>query len=499
MSSTSPTETAASHNGKLYIETVGCQMNMLDSELVVAALRKDGYELTDDPKAADTLLFNTCSVREHAEHKIYSSLGRLKYAKRTAPQKVIGVLGCMAQKDQELIFKKAPHVDIVVGTGQLAEIPGLIRETRDSPKRQQQKAVSLGRRDGSVAEISSSFQSYDPLRDPEMRPTPFQAFVRIMIGCDKFCTYCVVPTTRGPEQSRPPSQILSEVKVLAEQGVKEVCMLGQTVNSYKHTEDGRLHRLSDLIYAINNVPGIERIRFVTSYPKDMTDDLLQAVRDLPKAVKYLHVPLQHGCDEQLKLMKRGYTVEDYREMMHRINETIPGCSVSSDFIVGFSDETEEAHQRSLDAIREYRFKNSFIFKYSERPGTRAADNLPDNIPEEVKKRRNNEMLDVQNAISEEDNAEFIGRRVNVLVEGVSKTAEKKAARGEDVSVPGDPLAVQLMGRSECDRIVAFDGNPRLAGTNAEIEVHDCTGTTLIGSIVTREVQHGSSSLLPVIG
>ena len=487
------------HNRKLYIETVGCQMNMLDSELVVAALRKDGYELTDNPKAADTILFNTCSVREHAEHKIYSSLGRLKYAKRNAPHKVIGVLGCMAQKDQDLIFQKAPHVDIVVGTGQLAEIPRLIRETRVSPQRVQQKAVSLGRRDGSVAEVSGSFQSYDPLRDPEMRPTPFQAFVRIMIGCDKFCTYCVVPTTRGPEQSRPPSQILSEVRVLADQGVKEVCMLGQTVNSYKHTEDGRLHRLSDLMYAISHVDGIERIRFVTSYPKDMTDDLLQAVRDLPQAVRYLHVPLQHGCNDQLKLMKRGYTVEDYREMMQRIQETVPGCSVSSDFIVGFCGETEDAHQKSLDSIREFRFKNSFIFKYSERGGTKAAELLPDDIPEDVKKRRHNEMLNLQNAISEEDNAELIGHRVSVLVEGPSKTSEKKAARGEPVAaVPGDPLATQLMGRSECDRIVVFDGNPRLSGTTAEIEIHDCTGTTLIGSIVTKEVQHGSSSVLPIL-
>lgn len=488
----------SSHNSKLYIETVGCQMNMLDSELVVAALRKDGYELTDDPKSADTLLFNTCSVREHAEHKIYSSLGRLKYAKRSAPQKVIGVLGCMAQKDQDLIFQKAPHVDIVVGTGQLAEIPRLIQETRESANRVKQKAVSLGRRDGSVKEVSGSFQSYDPLRDPEMRPTPFQAFVRIMIGCDKFCTYCVVPATRGPEQSRAPSEILHEVRVLADQGVKEICMLGQTVNSYKHIEDGKQHRLSDLMYAIQQVEGIERIRFVTSYPKDMTDDLLQAVRDLSKAVRYLHVPLQHGCDEQLKLMKRGYTVEDYREMMQRINETIPGCSVSSDFIVGFSGETEEAHQKTLASIREFRFKNSFIFKYSERGGTKAEKLLPDDIPDVVKKRRNNEVLDVQNAISEEGNAEFIGGRVSVLVEGPSKTSEKRAARGDAMTVPGDPLATQLMGRSECDRIVVFDGNPRLAGTTAEIEIQDCTGTTLIGSIVTREVQHGSNSALPIL-
>lgn len=489
--------TDPSHNRKLYIETVGCQMNMLDSELVVAALRQEGYELTDSPRKADTVLFNTCSVREHAEHKIYSSLGRLKYAKRRNPDKVIGVMGCMAQKDQDLIFQKAPHVDLIVGTGQLAEIPRLIRETRDAAERQQQKAVSLGRRDGTVAEVSGSFQSYDPLRDPEMRPSPYQAFVRIMIGCDKFCTYCVVPSTRGPEQSRPPSQILSEVRVLADQGVREVCLLGQTVNSYKHTEHGLLHRLSDLISAINEVDGIERIRFVTSYPKDMTDDLLQAVRDIPKAVRYLHVPLQHGCDEQLRLMKRGYTVADYREMMSRINETIPGCSVSSDFIVGFCGETEDSHLRSLDSIREHRFKNSFIFKYSERPGTKAAELMPDDIPEDVKKRRNNEMLALQNEISEEDNAEFIGQRVSVLVEGLSKTAEKQAARGDSEENPG--LARQLMGRSMCDRIVVFDGNPRLAGSTAEIEIHDCTGTTLIGSIVTRQVQHGSSELLPIIG
>ena len=489
------------HNGQLYIETVGCQMNMLDSELVVAALRKDGYELSDSPKAADTVIFNTCSVREHAEHKIYSALGRLKYAKRKDPQKVIAVMGCMAQKDQDLIFQKAPHVDLIVGTGQLAEIPRLIRETREADQRTQQKAVSLGRRDGTVAEVSSSFQSYDPLRDPEMRPTPFQAFVRIMIGCDKFCTYCVVPSTRGPEQSRPPSQILSEVRVLADQGVKEVCLLGQTVNSYKHTEEGRLHRLSDLIYAIDQVEGIERIRFVTSYPKDMTNDLLEAVRDLPKAVKYLHVPLQHGCDEQLRLMKRGYTVEDYREMMGRIREHIPDCSVSSDFIVGFSGETEESHQLSMDAIREYRFKNSFIFKYSERGGTKAADLLPDDIPEDVKKRRNNEMLALQNEISEEDNAEFIGKTVNVLVEGRSKAAEKQAARDSENGghqADGASHKLQLMGRSECDRIVVFDGNPRLAGSTAQIEVHDCTGTTLIGSIVTQQIQHGSSGILPIL-
>ncbi len=255
------------HNGKLYIETVGCQMNMLDSELVVAALRKQGYELTADQNDADTILFNTCSVRERAEHKIYSRLGILKHSKRKRPNQVIGVMGCMAQKDQNLVFQRAPHVDLVVGTGQLGEIPRLVAEARSN--RERQLAVSLGRKDGSRTDVAGSFESYDPLREPEMRPTPHQAFVRIMIGCDKFCTYCVVPSTRGPEQSRPPSAIVHEVCVLADQGVKEVCLLGQTVNSYKYTENGRLHRLSDLLLMIHDTPAIERIKFVTNYPRDM--------------------------------------------------------------------------------------------------------------------------------------------------------------------------------------------------------------------------------------
>lgn len=479
--------TEPKHNNKLFVETVGCQMNMLDSELVVASLRQQGYELTGDVKEADTVLFNTCSVREHAEHKIYSALGRLKYARRRRPSQVIGVMGCMAQKDQQQIFDRAPHVDLVVGTGQLAAIPGLIAEARAN--REQKLAVSLGRRDGSREEVETSFTSYDPLRDPEMRPSPYQAFVRIVIGCDKFCTYCVVPMTRGPEQSRAPSDIASEARVLADQGVKEVTLLGQTVNSYKHTENGRLYTLADLLELIHDTEGIERIKFVTNYPRDMGEELLHAVNDLPKVCRYLHVPLQHGCDDVLKRMKRGYTVQDYRDMMERINRIVPGCAVSSDFIVGFCGETEEQFERSMNSIREFRFKNSFIFKYSERGGTKANELWPDDISDDVKRRRNNEMLSLQNSISEEDNAEFIGREAEVLVEGPSKSAIKSDEDGV--------LARQLVGRTDCDRIVVFDGNPRLAGSMARISVHDCTATTLLGSIVTRELQHGSN-VLPIL-
>lgn len=470
---------------KLYIETVGCQMNMLDSELVVAGLRREGYELTDSTAEADTVLFNTCSVRQHAEDKIYSALGRLKDAKQKMPEKVIGVMGCMAQKDQKLIFKRAPYVDIVVGPGQLHQVPQLVREARDRPGSHQLE-VSLGRKEGKVDDIKRSHESFDPMRDPTMRPTPFQAFVRIQIGCDKFCTYCIVPSVRGPEQSRPPSQILAEAKQLVSEGCKEITLLGQTVNSWKHTEDGTAWRFSDLLRALHDVEGLERIRFVTSYPKDMTDDVLEAIRDLPKCVKYLHVPAQHGNDEQLLRMKRGYTIADYREMHDRAKRWMPDVAITSDFIVGFSGETEAQFQQTMDLVRECRFKNSFIFKYSERPGTKSADRLPDDVPDEIKRRRNNELLDLQNQISEEDNQCFLGERVEVLVEGPSKTALRAAEKaGQSLDDVSGPL--QLTGRTMCDRIVVFEGNQRQIGQTLPIAVYDANAHTLFGAVVTEHV------------
>ena len=462
-----------SHNQLLYIETVGCQMNVLDSELVVAALREDGYELTESMHDADTVLFNTCSVREHAEHKIYSQLGRLKYSKRKRPDQVIGVFGCMAQKDQELIFQRAPHVDMVVGTGQLAEIPRLVSDARLD--RNKALAVSLARTGGSRDEVKSSFESYDPLRDPTMRPSPFQAYVRIMIGCDKFCTYCVVPTTRGPEQSRRPSQIATEVKALAGQGVREVTLLGQTVNSYSHVEDGRSWRLADLLESIHDIEGIERIKFVTNFPRDMDTPLLEAVRDLPKVGRYLHVPAQSGSDAVLERMKRGYTVGEYREMMGRINETVPGCAVSSDFIVGFCGETDEDFEASLRLVEECRFKNSFIFKYSPRPGTKADDRLADDVPESVKRERNARLLEAQTVICEEDNAEFIGQTVDVLVEGPSKMAQKQQKRQPAVAphpVPGVELA-----EDDADGVVALARSVARSSWSAEPTATESSSST----------------------
>ena len=470
---------------RLYIETGGCQMNMLDSEMVVASLRQRGYELAGSPEQADTILFNTCSVREQAENKTYSALGRLKQEKRLHPEKIVGVMGCMAQKDQRLIFQKAPFVDLVVGPGQLQQIPDLIEKARTEGG--QHTALSLGRRDGAVKDIKRSHETFDPLRDPTMRPTPFQAFLRIQIGCDKFCTYCIVPMTRGPEQGRPPSQVVGEAKILAEQGCKEITLLGQTVNSYQYRDGQQTTRLADLLAQLHEIDGIERIKFVTNYPKDMTYDLLQAVRDLSKVSPYLHVPLQSGSDQVLKRMKRGYTVDDYRQMMARIDETLgEQAAISSDFIVGFCGETEEEFQASVELVKECRFKNSFIFKYSERPGTRASDNLPDDIPFEVKKRRNNELLAVQNQISEEDNQAFLGRQVEVLVEGPSKKADPAAESN------GGPI--QLTGRTHCDRIVVFDGNERLVGQTIPIGIYDVTAHTLLGAVVTHESSGGLVSL-----
>jgi tRNA-2-methylthio-N6-dimethylallyladenosine synthase len=474
----------------LYLETVGCQMNVLDSEMVVASLKQRGYEVVDDPARADAILLNTCSVRQHAEDKIYSALGQLRRLKREHPEKVIGVLGCMAQKDQRLIFSRAPHVDLIIGPGQLHQTAELIEQARAGAGRQ--LAVSLGRKDGPVAQIRRSHETFDPLRDPDARPTPFQAYLRIQIGCDKFCTYCVVPSTRGPEQGRPPEQIVAEARVLADQGCRELTLLGQTVNSYQFQSGGRTTRLADLLESLHGLDGIRRLKFVTNFPLDMTRELLQAVRDLPKCSPYLHVPLQSGSNRILAAMKRGYTVEQYREMLALIRELLPEAAVSSDFIVGFCGETEEDFQQSVQMVRDCRFKNSFIFKYSQRPGTKAAERWPDDVPEDVKRRRNRELLGWQDQISEQDHAAFLGRTVEVLVEGPSKKAESPAG-GED--------QLQLTGRTRCDRIVVFDGSLRWVGEFLPVVIDDCTAHTLLGSVRRAPAADPGTSrdlLLPVV-
>jgi tRNA-2-methylthio-N6-dimethylallyladenosine synthase len=461
---------------RLYIETVGCQMNVLDSELVAARLLRDGYELVDSLGSADTILFNTCSVRQHAEDKIYSALGRLRPVKARHPQTIIGVLGCMAQKDRERIFKRAPHVDLVVGPGQLEQLPELIERVRSGQGPQIE--ISLDRKAGSRAAVAESFGRYDPLRTSSVRPARHQAMVRIMLGCDKFCTYCIVPAVRGPEQSRPAEEIEAEVRQLADQGCLEVTLLGQTVNSYRHARYGRTERLSDLLARLHDVAGLARLKFVTNYPRHMTPELLAAVRDLPKVSPYLHIPAQSGSNRVLQRMKRGYTVEEYREMLQQIRATIPQAAVTSDFIVGFCGESEEDFQHTMQLVRQSRFKNSFIFKYSPRRGTTADKLYADDVPEDVKRRRNNELLAVQNAICLEDNLALVGRPVEVLVEGPSKTGRKRGGHGD---------LIQLVGRTVCDRIVVFDGPPSLAGRIEPVVVQQADACTLFARLRVQRI------------
>ncbi len=456
---------------RFHIQTVGCQMNVLDSELVVGRLLEAGYELAETAKAADVILFNTCSVRQHAEDKVYSALGRLKHVKEHHPHKIIGVLGCMAQKDRTAIFKRAPHVDLVVGPGQLAQLPLLLDQVAaDGAPRIE---ISLDRTAGRRADVQESFARFDPCRSELARPYPHQAMLRIMLGCDKFCTYCIVPSVRGPEQSRSVEDIETEVRQLADQGCLEVTLLGQTVNSYKSTSSGKTVRLADLLYRLDSIAGIRRFKFVTNYPRGMTDDLLQAVRDLDKVSPYLHVPAQSGSNRILKLMKRAYTVEHYREMLDRIRQTVPAAAVTSDFIVGFCGETEDDYRQTVDLVRQGRFKNSFIFKYSSRPGTKAADLYPDDVPDETKRRRNNELLDIQNAISWEENRPFVGRTVEILVEGPSKAHAKRS--------PDESPSIQLTGRTTCDRIVVFDGPPGLIGQIIPVTIEDVNSFTLFAA------------------
>ncbi|MCA9194941.1 MAG: tRNA (N6-isopentenyl adenosine(37)-C2)-methylthiotransferase MiaB [Planctomycetales bacterium] len=462
---------------RLFIDTVGCQMNVLDSEMVVASLRRLGYELTDSLLEADTILFNTCSVREHAEEKVYANLAKLKKIKLDHPSKTLGVIGCMAQKDQKTVFERAPFVDLVVGPGQLHRIPELLHNIESGAGKQ--LAVSLSRRAGSQEDIRRSHETFDPLRDPTMRPTPFQAYLRIQIGCDKFCSYCIVPMTRGPEQGRAPGLIVAEARELANQGCKEITLLGQTVNSYRFNDGGKTVELADLLSSIHDIDGIERIKFVTSYPKDMSLRLLETVRDLPKCSPYLHVPAQSGSDVILKRMKRGYTVAEYDEMMHRIRTILPDAAVSSDFIVGFCGESDNDFEQTVELVERCRFKNSFIFQYSVRPGTKGAQLLEDDVPSEVKTSRNQRLLELQNAISQEENLKFLGSKVEVLVEGPSKASLKRNEVG--------PIR-QMMGRTHCDRIVVWEGNERQAGNLVSVLIHDASSHTLFGTIETRQSQ-----------
>src|SRR3954465_11325179 len=387
---------------KLYMETFGCQMNVLDSELVLSQLRAHGYQQVEDRDEADVVLYNTCSVREHAEQKVWSRLGELRASKKENPELVIGVIGCMAEREGKSIFARYPHVDILCGPGELDKLPAMVHnavltqsliENRRSQIENKRQVALMGattRRSSTLTAAEDHLELLDLSRSVSPNDDISQAYVRITRGCNKFCTYCVVPYTRGPEGDRPPQNIIDEVKMLTDHSAREVTLLGQTVNhyAYKHA-DGRTTTFADLLYQVHeSVPHLPRLRFVTSFPRDFTDLALQAMRDCSRICRYLHVPAQSGSDRILKMINRGYTARQYTDFIDRARGYMPDISLASDAIVGFPTETDEDFATTIELTKYCRFKNSFIFKYSPRPGTIAIDRHADDVPDDVKRVRN---------------------------------------------------------------------------------------------------------------
>lgn len=463
----------------VYIETLGCQMNKLDSELLGDMLSKGDFLLTENPEESGIAILNTCSVRRHAELKALSRLGRFDYLRRRGGKpEIIAVIGCFAQRSPEYIQKHAPFVDIICGPNRLHELPMLIGNLN----RKKQTQVSV---DDFTAIRGRKERYSDELENLDTRrlvsENQFQAYVRIQRGCDKFCSYCIVPNVRGPEVSRPPDNIIEEIMRLDDAGCKEVTLIGQTVNSYLYESGGRSFSLADLLYAVHSKTDIPRIRFVTSYPADFSTEIFHAMAELPRVCPYLHIPAQHGSNRMLELMKRRYTVEQYLDLIAKGRGIVPNLSVAGDFIVGFPGEREEDQAKSVELIDRLRYKNCFLFKYSERPGTLAEKKYDDEIADEVKTRRLSQLLELQNKIAEEDNRNLRGSILSVLVEGVSK---KNSSNGEDP---------QLVGRTVEDKIVVFDGPLELRGKIVDVAIGETSTLTLFGKWVKREESEGNNS------
>ncbi|HOB46092.1 MAG TPA: tRNA (N6-isopentenyl adenosine(37)-C2)-methylthiotransferase MiaB [Zoogloea sp.] len=442
---------------KLYIRTFGCQMNEYDSDKMADVLgAADGLEKTDNPEEADVILFNTCSVREKAQEKVFHDLGRVKHLKQLNPDLIIGVGGCVASQEGEAIVARAPYVDLVFGPQTLHRLPKLIAE---------RKASGRSQVDISFPEI----EKFDNL--PPARTEGASAFVSIMEGCSKYCTFCIVPYTRGDEVYRPLADVLAEVAGLAAQGVKEVTLLGQNVNAWRAPVDGDGGEMADfafLLECVHEIPGIERLRYTTSHPREMTQRVVEAYAKLPKLVSHLHLPVQAGSDRVLAAMKRGYTVLEYKSLVRKLRAARPDISLSSDFIVGFPGETEADFEATMKLIDDLGFDSSFSFIYSSRPGTPAAD-MADDTPQDVKLAR---LSRLQKRIDEQASAisaGMVGSVQRVLVEGPSRK---------------DPN--ELAGRTDNNRIVNFAGHPRLIDTFVDVTIVSALPHSLRGEIVVQD-------------
>ena len=437
---------------KLHLITYGCQMNEYDSERVAGLLRERQYELTDDAGTADLILVNTCAIREKAEEKVFSKLGELKRLKATRPEMVIGVMGCMAQLQQATIFRRAPHVDLVFGSPAIARVGDLVERAR----REGRPVLETG--EAPLVKITAKPPTADRLK----------AFVTVMEGCEKHCTFCVVPRTRGRERSHPPAAIVAEVEGLVAGGCREVTLLGQTVNAYGRDLIPPTD-LAELFARVNDVAGLQRIRFTTSNPYNLTPRLIRAMREVPKVCEWFHLPLQSGSDAVLERMNRGYTRAHYLDLIAALRDAEPAMAFSTDIIVGFPGETEADFAATVEMIERVGYDNVFVFRYSRRPGTPAAT-MPEQVADDVKADRNRRLLQVVERVTGAQSARLAGRTMEVLVDGVSRRN------------PGE-----LAGRTRCNRVVNFDGQGQVVvGDVVRVRVTEALPHSLRGALATPE-------------
>ena len=451
-SSSSLHSSPATSPRRVYIETYGCQMNVADSEVVASIMQMDGFHLTEDPELADAIFLNTCSVRDNAEQKVLNRIAYYHSIRRKKRRRIIiGVLGCMAERAKGELIEKH-HVDLVVGPDSYLDLPNLVGAVERG-----EKAINV--------QLSTT-ETYKDVLPLKIGGLNLSGFVSIMRGCNNFCSYCIVPYTRGRERSRELESIIREVKDLEEKGYREITLLGQNVNSYRFEGNGQVYDFGDLLEQVAlAVPKI-RIRFTSPHPKDMDDKAIAVMAKYPNICKHIHLPSQSGNDRILKLMKRNYTREWYLERVAAIRRVMPDCAITSDIFCGFHDESEEDFQDTLSLMREVGYDNAFLFKYSERPGTYAAKYLEDNIPEDVKIRRLEEMIALQTQLSLESNLRDVGKTFEVLIEGFSKRSRE-----------------QLFGRSQQNKVIVFDKQGYRVGQYVEVRIESATAATLIGKPV----------------
>jgi tRNA-2-methylthio-N6-dimethylallyladenosine synthase len=482
---------------RVFLETFGCQMNVLDSELVRDQLVTLGYAFVGDAADADVVLYNTCAVRDQSEQKVLSRLGVMQKRKKERPDLVVGMLGCMAERTGGELAARLKHLDVVVGPSELDRLPALLEQLhgeRAQGLRGQQVALSghTSRRSKTLDAAMDRLEALDQGRRVDDDLPHAQAYVRITRGCNKFCSFCVVPYTRGPEVHRDPDAIVAEVRKLTAAGAREVTLLGQTINHYAHG-DTTFARLLKRVH--DEVPALPRLRFLTSYPRDFTDEALDVMASSPRISRFLHVPAQSGSDRMLQRMNRGYTADSYLQLVERARARMPDVAIVGDMIVGYPGETDEDFEASLSLLRAVRYKTVYVFKYSPRPNTVASRRDPDDVDDATKRARNHRMLAVQQEIALAHHQAMVGQRVQVLVEGAAKldpVAQAQAPRDDDGTVlyplgrrkqaARDDGTVRLTARTRGDHIVAFDGPASLVGELVDVTITRATPLSLGGAL-----------------